>query len=219
MHSPLHRATGAAGYHEQAAGHDNGVLAAKVSCHAASTAAPCRRVPPVGHDRAATRRPLRRPWADYESRAVALDRNELGALLVAAGLGPPGDAAGARDQFAALLPIMERVIDAEHPGTLTTRGDLANWTGEAGDPAGARDEFAALLPVRERVLGAEHPDTLWARADLASWTGQAGIRPGPATGTPRCCQSASGCWAPSTRTPWPPPPQPRRLDRAGRDGI
>ena len=26
---------------------------------------------------------------DYESHAVALDRNELGALLVAAGLGPP----------------------------------------------------------------------------------------------------------------------------------
>jgi integrase/recombinase XerD len=32
---------------------------------------------------------VRRPRADYESRAVALDRNELGALLVAAGLGPP----------------------------------------------------------------------------------------------------------------------------------
>ena len=32
---------------------------------------------------------LRRPRADYESRAIALDRNELGALLVAAGLGPP----------------------------------------------------------------------------------------------------------------------------------
>src|SRR6202040_105510 len=30
-----------------------------------------------------------RPRADYESHAVALDRNELGALLVAAGLGPP----------------------------------------------------------------------------------------------------------------------------------
>jgi integrase/recombinase XerD len=28
---------------------------------------------------------------DYESHAVALDRNELGALLVAAGLGPPGE--------------------------------------------------------------------------------------------------------------------------------
>jgi integrase/recombinase XerD len=28
---------------------------------------------------------------DYESHAVALDRNELGALLVAAGLATPGD--------------------------------------------------------------------------------------------------------------------------------
>jgi integrase/recombinase XerD len=32
---------------------------------------------------------VRRPRIDYESHAVALDRNELGALLVAAGLGPP----------------------------------------------------------------------------------------------------------------------------------
>jgi hypothetical protein len=32
---------------------------------------------------------VRRPRVDYESPAVALDRNELGALLVAAGLGPP----------------------------------------------------------------------------------------------------------------------------------
>jgi len=31
---------------------------------------------------------LRRPRVDYESHAVALDRNELGALLVTAGLGP-----------------------------------------------------------------------------------------------------------------------------------
>ena len=32
---------------------------------------------------------VRRPRVDYESHAIALDRNELGALLVAAGLGPP----------------------------------------------------------------------------------------------------------------------------------
>jgi integrase/recombinase XerD len=32
---------------------------------------------------------VRRPRVDYEPRAVALDRNELGAILVAAGLGPP----------------------------------------------------------------------------------------------------------------------------------
>ena len=34
---------------------------------------------------------LRRPRVDYESHAGALDRNELGALLVAAGLGPPSE--------------------------------------------------------------------------------------------------------------------------------
>jgi site-specific recombinase XerD len=34
---------------------------------------------------------VRRPRLDYESQATALDRNELGALLVAAGLGPPAE--------------------------------------------------------------------------------------------------------------------------------
>jgi integrase len=34
---------------------------------------------------------VRRPRLDYESHATALDRNELGALLIAAGLGPPAE--------------------------------------------------------------------------------------------------------------------------------
>jgi hypothetical protein len=34
---------------------------------------------------------VRRPRLDYESHATGLDRNELGALLVAAGLGRPGE--------------------------------------------------------------------------------------------------------------------------------
>jgi integrase/recombinase XerD len=34
---------------------------------------------------------VRRPRLDYESHATALDRNELGAILVAAGLGPPAE--------------------------------------------------------------------------------------------------------------------------------
>ena len=70
--------------------------------------------------------------------------------------GEGGDAAGARDQCAALLPVRERVSGAEHPDTLTARSHLAHWTGQAGDAAGARDQFAALVPVRERVSGAEH---------------------------------------------------------------
>ena len=88
--------------------------------------------------------------------------------------GEAGDAAGARDQLAALLPIRERVLGPEHPGTLITRNQLARWTGRAGNAAGARHQHAALLPISERVLGPEHPDTLTARNQLAFWTGEAG---------------------------------------------
>ena len=88
--------------------------------------------------------------------------------------GEAGDAAAARNQSAALLPIRERVSGPEHPDTLTARDNLARWTGWAGDAAAARDQYAALLPVRERVSGTEHPDTLTARDNLARWTGEAG---------------------------------------------
>jgi hypothetical protein len=47
--------------------------------------------------------------------------------------GEAGDAAGARDQFAALLPVRERVLGAEHPETLDARADLDHWTRKAGD--------------------------------------------------------------------------------------
>ena len=93
--------------------------------------------------------------------------------------GEAGDAAGARDQFAALLPIQERVLGAEHPGTLAVRGDLARWTGEAGDAAGARDQLAALLPIIGRVLRPEHPETLVTRHELAIWTEEAEGGPAP----------------------------------------
>jgi len=78
--------------------------------------------------------------------------------------GQAGDAAAARDQYAALLPAMERVSS---PDTLTARANLVGWTGEAGDAAAARDLVAALLPAMERVSGPEHPDTLTTRANLA----------------------------------------------------
>jgi hypothetical protein len=88
--------------------------------------------------------------------------------------GAAGDAATARDQLAALVPIQERVCGADHRDTLATRANLARWTGESGDAARARDQFAALLPLRERVLGAEHPAALSDRANLARWVGVAG---------------------------------------------
>jgi Tetratricopeptide repeat len=88
--------------------------------------------------------------------------------------GMAGDPAAARDLFAALLPIRDRVSGPEHLDTLNDRFELARWTGEAGDAVAARDQLAELLPIFERVSGPERWDTLAARHELASWTGEAG---------------------------------------------
>ena len=45
--------------------------------------------------------------------------------------GEAGDAAGARDQLAALLPVIARVFGPEHPETQEVQDNLAHWTGEA----------------------------------------------------------------------------------------
>jgi hypothetical protein len=104
-----------------------------------------------------------------EHRDTLIARHEL-----AHWTGRVKDAAGARDQFAALLPVVERVFGPEHPDTLIARANLARWTGEAGDAAGARDQYAALLPMVERVFGPEDAYTLIARGNVASLTGLVG---------------------------------------------
>ena len=62
-----------------------------------------------------------------QAKAELRDRKEQ-----AISTGEAGDVAGARDQLAALLPRYERVLGADHPGTLATRNGLALWTGRAG---------------------------------------------------------------------------------------
>lgn len=88
--------------------------------------------------------------------------------------GEAGDAVGARDQFAALLPILERVQGSDHPDTLNARHELARWTAATGDAAGARDQYAALLPAHEQVFGPDHLVTLNAYNNLAHCIGEAG---------------------------------------------
>jgi integrase len=51
---------------------------------------------------------LRRPRPDYESHATGLDRNEVGALLVAAGLGRAGVRLAPRTARAVDLAVVER---------------------------------------------------------------------------------------------------------------
>ena len=77
---------------------------------------------------------VRRPRLDYESHAVALDRNQLGALLVAAGLGPPGEHA---------LTRTSGPVNPPHPI------DLA-WPRTCG-VTGVCTGFTTLVRVRERI--------------------------------------------------------------------
>jgi len=63
---------------------------------------------------------------------------------------------------------------AGNPYTLTTRRQIASWTGNTGDPKRARELFTELLPDCERVLSPDHRDTLTVRADTAEWTGATG---------------------------------------------
>ena len=109
---------------------------------------------------------VRRPRVDYESHAVALDRNELGALLVAAGLGPP--AGHALISLLALngLRVSEATgADIEHLGlerghrtlTVTRKGGkvvtvpLAPRTARAIDLAIGEHTRRTGVPGRGRV--------------------------------------------------------------------
>jgi len=46
--------------------------------------------------------------------------------------GEAGDAAGARDQLAALLPMLERVLGPDDPNTRSVRDYLNYWTRRTG---------------------------------------------------------------------------------------
>ncbi|WP_246238435.1 hypothetical protein [Acrocarpospora corrugata] len=54
----------------------------------------------------------------------------------------------ARDQYAVLLPIRERVLGAEHPHTLNARGNLAYWAG--GDGGGGRGARSVRDPAADQ---------------------------------------------------------------------
>jgi Tetratricopeptide repeat len=95
-----------------------------------------------------------------------------------------------RDQYAQLLADFDhydqaltqgRVLldeqtatrGADHPSTLATRHQIADWTGYAEDTVSAVAALEHLLPDILRVLGPDHPDTLTVRANLAAWKGEA----------------------------------------------
>ena len=100
---------------------------------------------------------VRRPRLDYESHATGLDRNELGALLVAAGLGPPAEHAlisllalnGLRVSEATGANIEALGVERGHRTLLVTRkgGKVATI------PLAPRTARAIDLAVGERCQG------------------------------------------------------------------
>ena len=130
---------------------------------------------------------VRRPRVDYESHAVALDRNDLGALLVAAGLGPPCEHAlisllalnGLRVSEATGADIEQLGLERGHRTmTITRKGGKVVTI-----PLAPRTARAIDLAVR-----AQKGQCSWPRTD-DGWTGTApggsSARPPAAPGSPR----------------------------------
>ena len=101
-------------------------------------------------------------------------------------------------------PSSERVLGPEHPDTLTTRAQPRLLDrGGGGCGRGPRPVRRAAAHPRAGAgpRAPRHPDH--PRQPRLLDRGGGGCRPRPATSTPRCCPSWSGCWAPSTRSRWP----------------
>ena len=136
---------------------------------------------------------VRRPRLDYESHATALDRNELGALLVAAGLGPPPEHALISLLALNGLRVSEATgADIEHLGlerghrtlTITRKGGKVVTIPLAPAPPGR----STWPPANAATARSSSPVT------GAGWTGTA---PGGSSARSR---AAPGSPSPSDRT-------------------
>ena len=78
-----------------------------------------------------------------------------------------GRYAEAEPLFEEALQIRERVLDREHPDTLTSVNNLASLYESQGRYAEAEQLYQRALAASEWVLGAEHPSTLTSVNNLA----------------------------------------------------
>ncbi|MSU51737.1 MAG: tetratricopeptide repeat protein [Opitutus sp.] len=77
-----------------------------------------------------------------------------------------GKFAEAATLHAQTLEIMQRVLGAEHPNTLTSMNNLASAYSSQGKHVEAVALLTQTLEFQKRVLGAEHPGTLASMIEL-----------------------------------------------------
>jgi tetratricopeptide (TPR) repeat protein len=65
------------------------------------------------------------------------------------------------------LALGEKVLDQEHPGTLTSMSNLASLLMNQGKYDDAEPILRQTLALREKALGQEHPGTLIRMNNLA----------------------------------------------------
>ena len=67
-----------------------------------------------------------------------------------------------------VLDMRKRVLDSEHPDTLTSMANLASTYKNQGRWKEAEELEVLVSDMRKRVLDSEHPDTLTSMVNLAS---------------------------------------------------
>jgi tetratricopeptide (TPR) repeat protein len=88
--------------------------------------------------------------ADANDQQVAMTHTLLGLID-----DERGDYASGERHFSRALDILERRLGADHPGTITTRSDLAYLKLAAGRYREAAELFTAVIEQRERAFGAD----------------------------------------------------------------
>ncbi|HEY8201992.1 MAG TPA: tetratricopeptide repeat protein, partial [Actinomycetota bacterium] len=73
-----------------------------------------------------------------------------------------------------LLEDQQASLGDDHPDTLLTRHQVADFTGQTGNARAAVDLFRQVAADRELVLGPDHPHTLTSRHGLAHYLGETG---------------------------------------------
>jgi site-specific recombinase XerC len=103
---------------------------------------------------------VRRPRLDYESHATGLDRNEVGALLVAAGLGTPAEHALISLLALNGLRVSEATAaDIEALGTERGHRTLAIVRKEAGAPSSRSRRGPPAQSTWQSANGAKDPSS------------------------------------------------------------